>query len=70
MSEPSIKAELESAYKVWEKEVELVSSCCGAETWEMYQSKLGRCSKCKENCTVEPEMPFNEWLEENKQHEN
>lgn len=56
----NIKEELSEAYKKWEKEVETVSSCCG---YGHYEENL-ICENCGEHCSAEPEMPFNEWVEE------
>lgn len=36
----------------------LISKCHRAEAWEMSESKLYRCSKCKEKCEVEEVCAF------------
>ena len=60
MSKPNIDAELAEARKEYDRGVPFVSSCC---SWGVDEGG-NKCMKCGENCTSEPEMTFEEWLQE------
>ena len=64
MSQPSREALLAEAKELYDKEVELVSSCCGTRTTEPDADNLAKCLDCKENCIAEPALTFEDWLEE------
>lgn len=66
MSKPSKKEELKIAFEKYQREVPMVSSCCGAKTTEPDDQNLAKCLDCKENCVVEYEMMFDDWLTEIK----
>jgi len=66
MSNPTREAELHLAKAQYNSEVSMVSNCCGWSTSEADASLMARCGGCGEGCVVEPEMTFEDWLEERK----
>lgn len=51
---------LDKALKDYEREVPLVSECCGAGTYDDYMM----CEDCKEHCGTERAMTMKEWCED------
>lgn len=62
MSNPNKTEELAIAKEQYDKEVSIVSECCGAGTKGDYMF----CEDCGEHITGEYEISFEDWLEENK----
>lgn len=60
MSRPNLSADRAEAFKLYKKGVSMVSHCCGYGTYGDYLM----CEKCKEHCSQEPEILFEDWLEE------
>ena len=58
MSVPSREDEIAVARETYEKEVQLVSNCCGSKM------DLDICRKCKEHTEAEPIIDFEDWLNE------
>ena len=59
MSNPNLQSELSIARERFEKEVPQISTCCGAGF--IFESDF--CFKCEEHSEAEYEIPFEDWLE-------
>jgi len=65
MSQPNKEAELAEAKEKYDREVPIVSECCGAGT----HGDVMLCESCQEHVTGEREISFEEFLDElNNKH--